>query len=346
LTFVTPALIAGDKSLANVIAHEISHSWAGNLVTNQNWQMFWLNEGFTVFMEQKIAELKYGMDMYNLEANIGYADLKQTIKDIGETHSYTSLFPDNQNHDPDDAFSTVPYQKGFIFLYYLQDLTGKPVFQKILQNYMAKFKYTSITTQMWQDHFTSQVKELLPAEQADKILKEIDWVTWITAPGFPIKTFDWSSDLVNKAKDLAAAFLKKTPPSDAKATFTSWHTNTKLVFLNTLIDSLNDMTDDVYNLLRDTLKLYENQNAEVLNDWYLIGLSLKKDDIKPYAISFLSKFGRMKYIRPLYAAFYKFNKTECLKVFNQYKAIYHPIAVRLIEQDFQKVAQLKFLLDQ
>jgi len=75
LTFVTPALIAGDKSLANVIAHEISHSWTGNLVTNQNWQHFWLNEGFTTFLQRKITEIIYGIDMYNLEANIGYASL-------------------------------------------------------------------------------------------------------------------------------------------------------------------------------------------------------------------------------------------------------------------------------
>ncbi len=97
LTFVTPALIAGDRSLANVIAHEISHSWTGNLVTNRNWRSFWLNEGFTVFLERKIGQLVYGNEMRKLAANVGYNDLVTDIKKFGEDSSYTSLHPDIQN---------------------------------------------------------------------------------------------------------------------------------------------------------------------------------------------------------------------------------------------------------
>lgn len=94
LTFVTPSLIAGDRSLANVIAHEIAHSWTGNLVTNKNWQNFWLNEGFTVFTERKIVELIYGEEMSKLQANVGYDQLVDDIAKFGEQDSYTSLYPD------------------------------------------------------------------------------------------------------------------------------------------------------------------------------------------------------------------------------------------------------------
>lgn len=94
LTFVTPSLIAGDRSLANVIAHEIAHSWTGNLVTNKNWQNFWLNEGFTVFTERKIIELIYGEDMSKLQANVGYDSLVDDISKFGEQDSYTSMYPD------------------------------------------------------------------------------------------------------------------------------------------------------------------------------------------------------------------------------------------------------------
>lgn len=93
LTFATPSLIAGDKSLANVIAHEISHSWTGNLVTMASWQSFWLNEGFTVFIERKIAELMYGEDMAMLQATVGYSDLTAEIKNLGIDSNYTSLHP-------------------------------------------------------------------------------------------------------------------------------------------------------------------------------------------------------------------------------------------------------------
>ena len=94
LTFVSPSIIAGDRSLVNVIAHEISHSWTGNLVTNANWVDFWLNEGFTVFLERKILEIVYGEDIALLGASIGDKDLREDIKQFGETHPYTALRPD------------------------------------------------------------------------------------------------------------------------------------------------------------------------------------------------------------------------------------------------------------
>lgn len=97
LTFVTPALLAGDRSMTNVIAHEIAHSWTGNLVTNQNWNNFWMNEGFTKFLERKISELMNGEDISNLEANVGKHELKYAIDSIGHDHSYSSLNPDLTN---------------------------------------------------------------------------------------------------------------------------------------------------------------------------------------------------------------------------------------------------------
>jgi len=97
LTFVTPALLAGDRSLTNVIAHEIAHSWTGNLVTNKDWTNFWMNEGFTTFLERKISELINGEDIANLEAVVGMVNLEQAISSIGRDHSFTSLMPDLKN---------------------------------------------------------------------------------------------------------------------------------------------------------------------------------------------------------------------------------------------------------
>jgi leukotriene-A4 hydrolase len=96
LTFATPSLIAGDRSLANVIAHEISHSWTGNLVTMKDWRNFWLNEGFTVFLERKIIEIIYGEEMSKLQAQVGYAGYASDVEAFGLNNSYTSLTPDIQ----------------------------------------------------------------------------------------------------------------------------------------------------------------------------------------------------------------------------------------------------------
>jgi leukotriene-A4 hydrolase len=143
--------------------------------------------------------------------------------------------------------------------------------------------------------------------------------------------------LIKTAKAFADAFISRNPPSDSKKTFDSWHTNTKLIFLNNLLDRINEVSDEVYNNLRDSLQLYTKQNAEVLNLWIQVALLRKRTDIIQYAQDFLSKNGRMKYIRPIYVAFYIFNKDEAKKTFNANKNIYHPIAVRLILQDFDKL---------
>lgn len=146
--------------------------------------------------------------------------------------------------------------------------------------------------------------------------------------------------MIKTAKAFADAFIGRKAPADAKKTFDSWHTNTKLIFLNNLVDRVNEISDEVYNNLRDSLQLYTKENAEVLNLWIQVALLKKKNDIIQYAQDFLSKNGRMKYIRPIYAAFYIFNKDEALKTFNANKSIYHPIAVRLILQDFDKLGNI------
>ena len=135
LTFVTPSLIAGDKSLANVIAHEISHSWSGNLVTMDNWSNFWLNEGFTMFIQRKIMEKSIDLDMAKLDAMLIYNDMCTDIINFGESKSFSSLHPYLVGRHPDDAFNVIPYLKGFIFLYYLEGLVNikenNDIFRKI-----------------------------------------------------------------------------------------------------------------------------------------------------------------------------------------------------------------------
>ena len=134
-------------------------------------------------------------------------------------------------------------------------------------------------------------------------------------------------------------------PKDAKSEFNKWHSNTKLVFLNSLLERILQVSDQTYDSLRDTLQLSSGQNAEVVNLWIQIGLLKKKTDIISTAVTFLSQYGRMKYIRPIYIAFYLFDKNQALDTFNKYRSIYHPIAVNLILQDFAKIGviQQKFL---
>jgi len=136
----------GDGSLCNVIAHELAHSWTGNLVTNKTWDDFWLNEGFTVFVERKIVGRVYGEHQAELQALIGLKDLEEdiTVLNTPETINWTKLQPDLTGIDPDDAFSSIPYEKGFNFLYFLETITGGPVnFEPWLKEYVKEVLQTN-----------------------------------------------------------------------------------------------------------------------------------------------------------------------------------------------------------
>ncbi len=192
LTFVTPALIAGDRSMTNVIAHEISHSWTGNLVTNKDWSNFWVNEGFTTFMERKLCELVYGEELSNLEARVGQDELKYAINSYGEEHNFTKLAPDFTGIDPDDAFSVVPYEKGYTLLYFIETIVGKANFQKILQSYIKEFSHKSVSHEAFKSIFEREVKVMYGDSAEEKVLSKVDWEAWLNKPGYPIVNFEYS----------------------------------------------------------------------------------------------------------------------------------------------------------
>lgn len=321
LTFVTPALLAGDRSMTNVIAHEIAHSWTGNLVTNKDWTNFWMNEGFTTFMERKICELMFGEEMANLEACVGKDELKYAIGSFGVDHDFTRLAPDFRHIDPDDAFSTVPYEKGYTLIYFLESLVGKPNFQKIMQTYIQKYAQKSISSKDFICTYETEVKNLYGDKAESDILSKIDWDKWINTTGFPIMDITYKSSLVDDALDLANQFLEsKFDPTSAKEKFKSWHTNVKLVFLAYLDSKVDCIDEKVYTNLRDVLNLHDEcHNAEVKHVWYPIALKTKHDDVIPLVKKFLLSQGRMKYIRPVYYAWYPFQKEECLDFFDKNK---------------------------
>jgi len=331
LTFVSPSILAGDRSLAFVVAHEISHSWTGNLVTNRNWVNFWLNEGFTVFTQRKISELIYGEDMANLEASVQYKSLEDDIQNYGVNNNYTSLHPDIGNRDPDDAYSTVPYEKGATFLYYLQSLVTKPNFQKILQEYVKKFRLQSIDYLDFKNHFESQVRIIYSEPDATTIINQVDWNAWIFSPGYPPKKFEYSkflplikkleskfADDVNQSVDFLLNNTKL--PENFNTTFVGWHTNLKLFYLNQIRSKLDKFTNDMYNLLLNSLNITStNSNMEVENLWYLIGLKKNRVDILPFVEDFLSRTGRMKFIRPMYMAYAVVDRQKAINAFNKNK---------------------------
>jgi leukotriene-A4 hydrolase len=335
LTFVTPSLLAGDQSLANVIAHELSHSWTGNLVTNKNWKNFWMNEGFTTFLERKIGEIAFGEEFSILEKQIGQNGLNQVIESFGKEHNFTSLSPDFSKCDPDDGFSKIPYEKGFSFLEYLEGLAGKDVFMQVMKKYINDFKYKAVT---WEDFRT-----VFNAVVADKEIKDkIEWEKWITTPGFPVVMKNYNSKLIKLTEELCNRFLNAEIKADegekVRNEFKGWHTNQKIVFLDYILAHADKVNDTVYEMLRDVLQLndYKIYNSEVKFTWYSICLKTKHSDCIDDLKMFLQSYGRMKFINPLYKRWFMLNKEEALTFFNANKYLYHPVAVRIIEMFFEQ----------
>ena len=337
LTFISASLIAGDKSLASVIAHEISHSWSGNLVTMNSWTDFWLNEGFTMFLERKILERAYDEEMTKLDAMVQYSELSQDVYIFGESKTFTQLRPYLLGRNPDDIFSRVPYEKGFNFLYYLEKIVNQEsdidLFRKILRAYFDKYKYQSISTEDFKEVFIEKLKEELPSKYSE-ILAKIDWVEWTEAPGFPPIKNDFSNKYATKIEEDVTLFYENKLPDDFINTFKEWHTLLKLYFLNQIKDNDRELDDIQLSYLSNTLNLKQGYNVEVSNAYFLIVLLHGKtieEDVKESLISFLGKHGRINYVRPIYTAFLKRDKETAIATFEKYRNFYHPSIVKAIE---------------
>ena len=145
LTFATPTIIAGDKSLVSLIAHELAHSWSGNLVTNANWNDFWLNEGFTVYFERRIMEALYGKDYTDMLALLGFQDLQADLSSLAPEMQKLKLMLKGKH--PDDAMSDIAYEKGYFFLRMLEENLGRENMDSFLKNYFNDHKFQTITTE-------------------------------------------------------------------------------------------------------------------------------------------------------------------------------------------------------
>ena len=146
LTFASPTIIVGDKSQVYVATHEMAHSWTGNEVTCQDWENFWLNEGWTVFIERKVSSQIHGVDFGKVEMLLGNTSMWQDMVGFGLDDTFSSIHPVLQGRNPDSSFSELPYEKGFQFLYFLESLIGEEDFKRFAQFYIGQHSLTSITT--------------------------------------------------------------------------------------------------------------------------------------------------------------------------------------------------------
>ncbi|XGW31169.1 hypothetical protein V3C99_009825 [Haemonchus contortus] len=328
LTFVTPTLLAGDRSQVGVIAHEIAHSWTGNLVTNASWEHFWLNEGFTVFLERKIKGRLEGELARQFKSECGYDEgLTSAVKTFGETHEFTKLIPKLNGVDPDDVFSSVPYEKGSALLFTIEQLLGDPSrFEEFLRSYINKYASKSIITDTWKNElytFFSDKKSLLDS---------IDWDRWLHAPGMPPKP-KYDTSLMDACRVLAADWTStavNTAPATA-ANFDHMLPSQKVETLNK-IRSSGQFSPEKMPLLTSRYKLEEVKNSEVKFSWLMLGLETKWQPIIPNALAFVLSVGRIKYCKPIYRSLFNWPaaRPSAVQQFESNRKYMHPITANLL----------------
>ncbi len=345
ITFATPTLISGDRENVDVIAHELAHSWSGNLVTNSSWEHFWLNEGWTVYLERRIIGAIHGEPYRQFSAIIGWTDLVQTVEKFKENkteyEAFTPLVKDlKDNKDPDDAFSTVPYERGFNLLYHIETkLGGKEKFDPFIPYYFNKFKYKSLDTYQ----FLDTLYEFFNDAESKKILDSIDWDLWLYEPGLPPKP-DFDTTLVDECYDLAARWTKatesNTSTSDLFNEFNlkdikSWTANQSVVFFDTLAEypSWSKYTEFVRTFNKIYSSYPESNNAEVIFRWLRFNILGHVTENFQRLADWLGTVGRMKFVRPGYLLLKSVDINLAKETFEKYKSGYHPICRSLVEKD-------------
>jgi leukotriene-A4 hydrolase len=324
MTFLTPTLIAGDRSLVDVLAHELAHSWTGNLVTNASMEHFWLNEGFTTWAERRILDALHGEDASALRWAIGQAALDESIARFGPDSPLTKLRTDLTGVDPDDAFSSIPYEKGARFIRVLEQYAGREPFDKFIQAYIEAFRFASITTEEFLEFLEKELPGAAAAVNAD---------AWIYQTGMPPNAPVFKSFRLDEITAAAKAFAAGTRPDPQK--FGNWKANELLVFLQQLPRELDAAALD---WLDRTFGLMKRGNYEILVEWLTIAAGSAYEPAMERIREVLLAVGRMKYLRPLFTALGKHARTRELakEIYAQGKHRYHILSRRVIESAMEK----------
>jgi leukotriene-A4 hydrolase len=319
LSFITPTVIAGDKSLVSLIAHELAHSWSGNTVTNATWRDLWLNEGFTTYLTYRIMEMIYGSDRYNMEAVLGYQDLLASIASLPENDQILAI--DLRGRNPDDVFSNIPYEKGALFLREIESKIGRENFDQFLLDYFDAFSFKSITT----DEFITYLDNTLLKDYPDK-LDAARIQEWIFTAGIPEGAPVPQSDAFSKVDDARATWLAGKSPAAAISTQV-WTVHQWLYFLNNMPNVLKPAQ---LAELDASFDLTASKNNEIAHSWLMIAV---KNEYKPAyerLYRYLTSIGRNKLVKPLYKELSKTpdGKAFAKKAFEEAKPGYHPLTIR------------------
>jgi aminopeptidase N len=321
LTFATPTILAGDRSLVSLIAHELAHSWSGNLVTNATWNDFWLNEGFTVYFEQRIMEAVYGRETAEMEALLGLQGLRATIDDLGATSPLTHLrLRLGPADNPDDSVNDIAYQKGYFFLRLIEETVGRERFDSFLRSYFDRHAFRSMTTEDFLAELRTHLLDAVPGAEA-----KLDVAAWVDGPGLPANAPTPRSAALTAVDAELRKLAAGAPP--ARLDTAGWKTQQWLHFLRNL-PTPSDLAalDQAFGFTR-------SGNAEIAAAWFERAIRADYRAAFPALEEFLVEVGRRKFLRPLYTELAKTpaGKEWALRVYARARPGYHAVSAATVD---------------
>jgi len=324
LTFATPTILAGDRSLTSLVAHELAHSWSGNLVTNATWNDFWLNEGFTVYFENRIMEAIFGRDFADMQRILGQESLKETIAELGDTNADTHLQLHLEGRDPDDGVSDIAYEKGNNLLLVIEQAIGREKFDAFLKNYFSKNAFKTLTTDQFLEEYRNNI-----LKGDSTLARKIDIDTWIFKPGLPSNYVHINSKLFDAVDQTVSAWMNGTPASALSVK--NYSTNEWLRFLNRLPDSL---PAEKMKELDDAFHFTTRGNSEILFAWFVLAVNSNYKPAYPAMENFLVEVGRRKFVMPLFKALVKTpeGKITAKRIYSLASANYHSVTRNTVEE--------------
>lgn len=331
LTFATPTILAGDRSLTSLVAHELAHSWSGNLVTNATWNDFWLNEGFTVYFERRIMEALQGPAYAEMLAELGYQDLKETVEEMEEEGQMqdTRLRLELEGRSPDEGVTNIAYEKGYFFLRHLENMVGRDKFDAFLRTYFETHAFQSMTSGDFIQYLNRELLEPNNIEVTDDT-----YHAWMFGEGLPESMPVVDSERFNAVDAQLEAWQDGTPASQLQTA--DWSSHEWLHFIRKLPEELSA---GQLQELDQAFGFTQSGNSEVLAGWFMHTIAHEYEPAEPALRDFLTSVGRRKFLMPLYK---KLIETEegvglAKDIYGKARENYHFVSVNSLDKllDYQ-----------
>lgn len=318
ITFATPTILAGDKSLTSLVAHELAHSWSGNLVTNVNWQELWLNEGFTVYFEQRIMEELYGKEYSEMLASLSYEGLIEELKTMNPES--TKLYVNLENKDPDEGMNSIPYDKGYLFLRTIEEHIGREKMDAFLRSYFSTYGFKVMNTKSFIELLQSEI-----IKENTSLAEQLQVEQWIYEPGLPENHATPSSNKFATVRET----IKDLSILSIKSASKEWSSHEWQHFIENLP---RDISIDQMKALDEAFLFTQSGNSEIQFDWYQLSLQVGYKAAYPAIETFLINVGRRKFVAPLFKTMLATNQEEMARtIYKSSRENYHSVTYQSID---------------